>query len=54
MEITVIAESGIFTANDVSRLAKANVDAILVVAMAGRTPLLLVRRMRQLLALNGI
>lgn len=29
-EITVVAESGIFTADDVSRLAKANVDAILV------------------------
>jgi indole-3-glycerol phosphate synthase len=29
-EITVVAESGIFTAADVSRLAKANVDAILV------------------------
>lgn len=29
-EIAVIAESGIFTANDVERLAKANVDAILV------------------------
>lgn len=28
--ITVIAESGIFTANDVERLAKAKVDAILV------------------------
>ncbi|MCK6539920.1 MAG: indole-3-glycerol phosphate synthase TrpC [Anaerolineales bacterium] len=28
--ITVVAESGIFTANDVERLAKANVDAILV------------------------
>ena len=29
-EIVVVAESGIFTANDVERLAKANVDAILV------------------------
>jgi indole-3-glycerol phosphate synthase len=29
-EIAVVAESGIFTAADVSRLAKANVDAILV------------------------
>jgi indole-3-glycerol phosphate synthase len=29
-EITVVAESGIFTAHDVERLAKANVDAILV------------------------
>lgn len=29
-EITVVAESGIFNANDVERLAKANVDAILV------------------------
>ncbi len=29
-EITVVAESGIFTAEDVDRLAKANVDAILV------------------------
>lgn len=29
-EITVVAESGIFTASDVTRLAKANVDAILV------------------------
>jgi indole-3-glycerol phosphate synthase len=29
-EITVVAESGIFTAEDVARLAKANVDAILV------------------------
>ena len=29
-EITVVAESGIFTAQDVQRLAKANVDAILV------------------------
>ncbi len=29
-EITVVAESGIFTANDVKRLAKANVDTILV------------------------
>ena len=29
-EITVVAESGIFTAQDVERLAKANVDAILV------------------------
>ena len=29
-EITVVAESGIFTANDVDRLAKADVDAILV------------------------
>ncbi|MCL4274766.1 MAG: indole-3-glycerol phosphate synthase TrpC [Anaerolineales bacterium] len=29
-EITVVAESGIFTASDVERLAKANVDAILV------------------------
>lgn len=29
-EIAVIAESGIFTARDVERLAKANVDAILV------------------------
>src|SRR5688572_28022855 len=28
--ITVVAESGIFTANDVERLTKANVDAILV------------------------
>jgi indole-3-glycerol phosphate synthase len=28
--ITVVAESGIFTTDDVSRLAKANVDAILV------------------------
>jgi indole-3-glycerol phosphate synthase len=29
-DITVVAESGIFTASDVERLAKANVDAILV------------------------
>jgi indole-3-glycerol phosphate synthase len=29
-DITVVAESGIFTAQDVHRLAKANVDAILV------------------------
>lgn len=29
-EIAVVAESGIFTANDVDRLAKADVDAILV------------------------
>lgn len=29
-EITVVAESGIFTAKDVEQLAKANVDAILV------------------------
>jgi indole-3-glycerol phosphate synthase len=29
-EIVVVAESGIFTASDVTRLAKANVDAILV------------------------
>jgi indole-3-glycerol phosphate synthase len=29
-EIAVVAESGIFTARDVERLAKANVDAILV------------------------
>lgn len=29
-EITVVAESGIFTASDVERLANANVDAILV------------------------
>lgn len=29
-EIVVVAESGIFTASDVERLAKANVDAILV------------------------
>jgi len=29
-DITVVAESGIFTANDVERVAKANVDAILV------------------------
>ena len=29
-EITVVAESGIFNANDVERLANANVDAILV------------------------
>jgi len=29
-EIAVVAESGIFTANDVERLANANVDAILV------------------------
>jgi indole-3-glycerol phosphate synthase len=29
-DITVVAESGIFTANDVERLAKASVDAILV------------------------
>jgi len=29
-EITVVAESGIFTASDVERLSKANVDAILV------------------------
>ena len=29
-EIAVVAESGIFTANDVDRLANANVDAILV------------------------
>ncbi len=29
-EITVVAESGIFTAKDVERLSKANVDAILV------------------------
>jgi indole-3-glycerol phosphate synthase len=29
-EIAVVAESGIFTANDVERLAKANVDAVLV------------------------
>jgi indole-3-glycerol phosphate synthase len=29
-DITVVAESGIFTARDVERLAKANVDAILV------------------------
>ena len=29
-EITVVAESGIFTAQDVQRLAQANVDAILV------------------------
>src|SRR5690349_2233678 len=29
-EITVVAESGIFTADDVERLAKVNVDAILV------------------------
>ena len=28
--ITVVAESGIFTANDVERLEKANIDAILV------------------------
>jgi len=30
LEIAVVAESGIFTASDVERLAKANVDAILV------------------------
>jgi indole-3-glycerol phosphate synthase len=30
LEIAVVAESGIFTANDVERLAKASVDAILV------------------------
>jgi indole-3-glycerol phosphate synthase len=30
LEITVVAESGIFTASDVERLANANVDAILV------------------------
>jgi indole-3-glycerol phosphate synthase len=30
LEVTVVAESGIFTAADVDRLAKANVDAILV------------------------
>jgi indole-3-glycerol phosphate synthase len=29
-DITVVSESGIFTANDVARLANANVDAILV------------------------
>ena len=29
-DIAVVAESGIFTANDVERLAKVNVDAILV------------------------
>ena len=29
-DIAVVAESGIFTASDVARLAKANVDAILV------------------------
>ena len=29
-EITVVAESGIFTADDIDRLAKANVDAVLV------------------------
>ena len=29
-EITVVAESGIFTAHDVDRLAKVNVDAVLV------------------------
>jgi indole-3-glycerol phosphate synthase len=29
-DITIVAESGIFTANDVRRLANANVDAILV------------------------
>jgi indole-3-glycerol phosphate synthase len=29
-DITIVAESGIFTANDVGRLANANVDAILV------------------------
>jgi indole-3-glycerol phosphate synthase len=29
-DITIVAESGIFTANDVERLARANVDAILV------------------------
>jgi indole-3-glycerol phosphate synthase len=29
-EIAVVAESGIFTARDVERLAQANVDAILV------------------------
>lgn len=29
-EVVVVAESGIFTANDVERLAKANIDAILV------------------------
>jgi indole-3-glycerol phosphate synthase len=29
-DVTVVAESGIFTAQDVERLAKANVDAILV------------------------
>jgi indole-3-glycerol phosphate synthase len=29
-DIAVVAESGIFTASDVERLAKANVDAILV------------------------
>jgi len=29
-EIAVVAESGIFTAGDVERVAKANVDAILV------------------------
>ena len=29
-EIAVVTESGIFTADDVDRLAKANVDAILV------------------------
>ena len=29
-DIAVVAESGIFTARDVERLAKANVDAILV------------------------
>jgi indole-3-glycerol phosphate synthase len=28
--ITVVAESGIFTASDVERLARANVDAVLV------------------------
>jgi indole-3-glycerol phosphate synthase len=29
-EIVVVAESGIFTASDVDRLAKINIDAILV------------------------
>jgi indole-3-glycerol phosphate synthase len=29
-DITVVAESGIFTANDVERLARASIDAILV------------------------
>ena len=29
-DITVVAESGIFTAQDVERLEKANIDAILV------------------------
>ena len=50
-DITVVAESGIFSASDVDRLAKANVDAILV-GEALITALDIAQKVKELTSMN--